>query len=188
MIGWLEGRIVRLFKGGVILNINGVGYKINTINSDFKEDQQCSFHIYHHIREDQSNLYGFLNIDELNLFELLLHASGVGPKLAMTILSKGGVGQVTNAISQGQPALLQAIPGVGSKVATKIVVELKNKLSSGEFDYGAISGRSEVIEAVMSLGMNQSQIIEALKNVPADVSTEEQIKQVLKQIGKNKSR
>jgi Holliday junction DNA helicase RuvA len=105
----------------------------------------------------------------------------------LTILSKSNVSQVTQAIAQGQPAILQAIPGVGNKVATKIVVELKSKLSSGEFDYAALEGRSDVIEAVMSLGMSQTEVIKALKDISADLPTDEQIKLILKQIGKNKN-
>lgn len=188
MIGWLKGKLVRPFVGGVILDVNGVGYKVNTFVTGLDVDKEYTFNIYQHIREDQDSLYGFLNLDELNLFELLLHASGVGPKLGMTILARGGVTQVTKAIAEGQPTLLQVIPGVGAKVATKIVVELKSKLSSSEFDYAALGGRSEVIEAVIGLGITQSAIIETLKDIPADLPIDEQIKLILKHVGKNKSK
>jgi Holliday junction DNA helicase RuvA len=188
MIAWLKGEILRPFIGGYILKADSVGYKVFTPSDDLTVGQAVVFHIHHHIREDQNNLFGFITLEELNLFELLIQASGVGPKLALTILSKSNVSQVTQAISQGQPAILQAVPGVGNKVATKIVVELKSKLSSGDFDYAALAGRSDVVEAVMSLGMSQGEVLEALKDVPADLASDEQIKLILKQIGKNKKR
>lgn len=183
MIGWLKGSIVRRFQNGIVLDVNGVGYKIFTLQKKIPTSNILEFHIHHHIREDQNAIYGFTEIEQLNLFEMLLTVSGVGPKLALTILSNADVNQISNAIEQNQSAVLQSIPGVGAKVAAKIVVELKNKISQGALDLNLLTQSNDTIDALLSLGYSQKEILTALYNIPNELSTNQQIKWALQKLG-----
>lgn len=183
MIGYLKGNVVRSNVGSLILDVHDVGYKITTAKI-YKIGQECTFYIYHHIREDQNNLFGFETQEELECFELLITVSGVGPKMAMTINTSLAPTQIIEAIKNGQPAVFQAISGVGNKVATKIVVELKSKVSGGELDYASLDDKNELLEALLGLGLSRGDIIGAMKSLPKEADTlNKQVKWVLKFIG-----
>jgi Holliday junction DNA helicase RuvA len=134
MIGLLRGRLLEKRPNQVILDVAGVGYLVAVPLSTFavigELHGEVTLLIHTHVREDALSLYGFLSQREKHLFELLLGASGVGPSLALKILSGMNVEELIPAIRTGDLARLTKIPGVGRKTAERMVVELKDKLES----------------------------------------------------------
>lgn len=150
-----------------LLEVQNVGYCIRasgTTLSSIKAGEDRLLYIHDHVREDAHDLYGFLSWAEQEFFERLLSVSGVGPKVALTLLSAGSVETVRHAILQGDLAILTSVPGVGKKTAQKIILELKGQLVEEE---GMNSADGEVVEALVSLGYSAAQAREALKSVPS---------------------
>lgn len=187
MIAYLKGKIKYIGSNWIILDVNGIGYKIyfKIKNLKLKIDELCELYIYHHIREDRSELYGFGSMEELQLFELLIGVNGVGPKMAMNILAGAKPEQLEKAVNTNDTTLLTAIGGVGKKIATKIIIELKNKISQiGESDLGEImDGGNELIDATTALGYKKVEIMPYLSKMPSKLtSTEEKVKWLLKEM------
>ena len=154
--------------------------------------KEVELYIYTHVREDVLDLYGFSQKDELELFQLLLNVSGVGPKSALIIIDRGVVA-VRQAIVSTDVSFFTSIPRIGKKNAQKIILELKGKLGSlAELDLEDIGGQTqEVIEALQTVGFSKSEALEAVRNLPGDVETiEDKIRYALKQMrvkGKGKN-
>lgn len=189
MIAQLEGKIAGIRGNCVILSVGGVGYQIfvsaYTLGKVAGMDQVL-FHIHTHVREDQLALYGFLHEDELSMFELLISISGIGPKVALSILSIADVKTIRTAIVNKDPGILTRVSGVGKKTAERVIVELQNKVESVDIDdqAGALAGQ-DAIEALVSLGYSVTEAREALKSVPADVAdVGKRIRQALRNLGK----
>ena len=184
MIGYLKGKIIYQCSNYIILEVNNIGYKIFISSAtSYKLQATSSFWIYHQIKEDKNDLYGFKSQDELAFFENLLKVNGVGPKMASNILSKVDVFKIKQAIGRGDIKLLTAIGGVGKKIASKIVVELKNKISADDSIDLNDSITEEVIEALKQLGYKQSEIIPYLSRIPLKYKTSsEKVKWILKSI------
>jgi Holliday junction DNA helicase RuvA len=165
MIGLLRGRLLEKRPNQVILDVGGVGYLVAVPLSTFAAlgdlHAEVTLLIYTHVREDALALYGFLSAREKHLFELLLGASGVGPTLALKILSGMNVEELVPAIRSGDLARLTKIPGVGRKTAERIVVELKDKLETVavEAEKPAQSSpagvESDVKSALLNLGYDE---------------------------------
>lgn len=181
MIGYLKGTVIQQDLKFVILDVNGVGYKIytNTVLLDSKIQKILEFWTYLAVRENALDLYGFVSKEELNFFELLITVSGIGPKSAMGILSVASVENLRNAIISGDTSHLTKVSGVGKKNAEKIVVELKDKLGV-MVDGVSVSGDVDVIEALKSLGYGEREAREALKKVTDAKDTSDKIKKALK--------
>src|SRR5690349_18888416 len=132
MIAHLRGKILEKHPTSVILEAAGVGYEIAISVPSFSglpaEGGEVSLHIYTHVREDVLALYGFLRREEKQLFERLIGVSGIGPKLAMTVLSGIAADDLINALRNNDLAALTRIPGVGKKTAERMVLELRDKL------------------------------------------------------------
>jgi len=188
MIGFLRGKILDISLNSIILDVNGVGYTIKLKIDSLKliVGEQCELYIYHHIREDRQELYGFLSKSDQDIFELLLSVSGVGPKVAMTIVSAIPTNKIKDAIIKSDSSIFQGVPGVGKKVALKILVELKNKLdSTNTFEINLNDGSSEVLDAMESLGYKKQEISPLLSKIPEKLaSTQEKIKWLLKEFKK----
>ena len=184
MIGYLEGEIKRIGSNYLILYTNGVGYKVyvpNFLLEDITLGKKLSLEIYTRVKEDQLDLYGFKNIEELNFFEQLLNVSGVGPKVALNILSSADSESLKDSISKQDPALLNSVSGVGRKTAEKIVVELKSKLGTIGSDMFTDTGSGDVYDALIGLGFKKNEVKKAISNLPKDLNTvEEKIKEALK--------
>jgi Holliday junction DNA helicase RuvA len=166
MIGHLRGKISDKRPNQVVVDVGGVGYEVFIPLSTFyalgELHQDVNLLIHTHVREDQLALYGFVTSREKHLFELLLSASGVGPVLALKILSGMSVEELLPAIRAGDLARLTTIPGVGRKTAERIVVELRDKMAAmeaPELRPVPASGRSQldadVISALTNLGYDQ---------------------------------
>ena len=189
MIAQLEGKIAGIRGGSVILMVGGVGYLVSVSAYALgklagKED--VLLYIHTHVREDILALYGFLNEDELQMFELLISISGIGPKVALSILSIADTKTIRTAIVNKDPAILTRVSGVGKKTAERVIIELQNKVDSVDIDDQAstLIGQ-DALEALTSLGYSITEAREALKLVPSDiVDVSARIKQALKNLGK----
>jgi len=188
MIAYLSGKIKYLHPSWLILDVNGVGYKIQlkVESLKLKVGDKIELYIYHHIREDRSELYGFETMDELQAFELLLEVPGVGPKMGMNIMAKTGLEELKNAIVKGDLNFFLSISGVGRKLASKILLELKNKLGSTDFDVTKDTEIStELMDAMQSLGYKKAEIYPQIRKIPPEIKdTDKKIRWILQNSGK----
>lgn len=182
MIGLLRGQLAEKRPNQVIVDVGGVGYQVAVPLSTFYAlgdlRENVTLLIHTHLREDSIALYGFLTAREKQFFELLLSASGVGPVLALKILSGMNVEDLVPAIRAGDLARLTRISGVGRKTAERIVVELKDKLAAMETpepERTAISGgtpfEADVISALLNLGYDRRTAEKAVEEIPAAQKT-----------------
>lgn len=189
MIAQLEGKIVGIRGNAVILMVGGVGYQVAVSAYTLGKlagREQVMLHIHTHVREDMLALYGFLDEEELDMFELLISVSGIGPKVGLSILSIADVKTIRLAIVNKDPNILTRVSGVGKKTAEKLIVELQNKVTAvaGDEDSDAATSQ-DALEALASLGYSITEAREALKLVPAEVKdVSARIKAALKNLGK----
>lgn len=170
MIGSLRGTIIELGTNSLLLEVYGVGYRVqvpSVILSLLKRDEEQFLYIHEQLREDTHDLYGFIASQDLQLFTKLLNVSGVGPKVAMTLLSLGSADVVQRAIMSGDLDSLTALPGVGKKTAQKIILELKGQLVEEE---QLPSVDRDVADALQGMGYTSAQVREALKALTPDLT------------------
>jgi Holliday junction DNA helicase RuvA len=189
MIRALSGTITEKLAELIILDVQGVGYGIYVTAEDYgqlKDGSSTRLYIYEHIRESTHDLFGFIESNTQDLFELLLGVNGVGPKMALSLLSVGAAGEVRTAIASGDTKFIQAASGVGKRVAERVVVDLKDKVglvstaSDTLFTSEASAKQDEAVQALVSLGYSVPDAIKALSSVKTDLPTEDRVKQVLK--------
>jgi holliday junction DNA helicase RuvA len=174
MIAHLRGKLIARHPNQVIVDAMGVGYDVTISVPTFSElpvaGSEVSLHIHTHVREDQIALYGFLRPEEKHLFEKLISVSGIGPKLAITILSGMATNEMTAAIRGNDVARLTKIPGIGRKTAERMVLELRDKLSTvGTDQVHVVSSfnavQEDVLSALMNLGYQRATAEKALGTV-----------------------
>lgn len=192
MIGSLRGELLDRQPNEVLVEVAGIGYRV-TIGPDVSAKlgevgEECFLHIHHHIREDDQHLYGFADIGERLMFETLLSAHGVGPSLALAILSVHGPDGLRRAVVDEDVAALCLVPGVGKKTAQRLLVELSSKVeapiggtstSGSAVPGGSSAGRADVRDGLAALGYSDEEIAHALKEVPDEGDTATQIRQAL---------
>jgi Holliday junction DNA helicase RuvA len=169
VIAHLRGKLAQKDPARVIVDVNGVGYEVFVPLTTFSvlpdTGAEVSIDVHTHVREDLIALYGFSTRRERTIFEKLMTISGIGPKLAVTILSGGSVEDLVTAIKRSDLARLTAIPGVGKKTAERIVLELKDKLQ----DFAEAPAKSpiemDVLSALENLGYNRAMAEAALARV-----------------------
>lgn len=175
MIANLKGRIEAIRKDHLVVSVGGVGFKVY-VPTSFLENlggigRQVELFTHLHVRENELALYGFNSEDERALFELLLSVSGVGPKVAMSLLSAMSPDSLRLAIAQGNAEALTRVPGIGPKMARKIVFHLKDKVAV-ELGPEAVplltEADAEVIAALTSLGYSVVEAQAALQSLPAE--------------------
>lgn len=194
MIAYLKGTILNKRKNYLIVEAGGVGYQAfvpPTLYAEVVTTHQIELYIHDHIKEDARDLYGFKTLDELEMFELLLSISGVGPKSALGIMAIANVEELKTSIASGDTAMLNKVSGIGKKTAERIVLELREKIATINFDLapagqgGTVSAQSDEIDALMALGYSLQQAREALKNIdPSITKSGERIREALKKIGR----
>ncbi|OQB05913.1 MAG: Holliday junction ATP-dependent DNA helicase RuvA [bacterium ADurb.Bin212] len=193
MIAYLKGRVIHARFGQIIVETAGVGYKIS-VNPQIDLPEDCvdtkcqvELFVHEHIREDCYDLYGFLTYGELEMFERLISVSGVGPKAGINIMAAADTKKIYSAIENSDLSFFTSISGIGKKVAAKIILELKSKLSNQD-NYEIISGSdssSDVLEAMATLGYKKTEIQNFLTKIPEDiVETEEKVRWLLKNLKK----
>ena len=188
MIGFLNGNIISIKPTKVLLDVNGVGYLVNiSINTfeNISDKKDISLHIYTSVKEDSITLFGFYSETEKEMFELLVSVNGIGPKLALSVLSGIQVEYLKTAIEAGDISRIVAIPGVGRKTAERVILELKSKvdkISETEAKGVSYSIKSEAVSALTTLGYNYKQAETTVRNILSsskDISLEELIKKAL---------
>ena len=185
MYAFLQGKLYSKNAGEVIINCSGVGYLVNTSLQTFEklpaENEEIILNTYLIVREDSQQLYGFISLQELELFKLLISISGVGPKVALGILSSIAPATFRDSILKGDLIQLQKLPGIGKKTAERLILELKDKLlkvdiqSNGEVQSKTIHNSSvyeEAISALISLGYNKSVAEKAVKQSENDFQSQ----------------
>jgi holliday junction DNA helicase RuvA len=193
MIAFVEGTVALIGPDSVVIEAGGVGYRVfcgpGTV-AGLKEGTSARLFTHHLVREDLQALYGFRSRDELGFFELLTTVTGVGPKVALAILSSRPVADLQLAILQGDEGVLTAVSGVGKRLAARIVLELKEKVAAA----GALAGgrggtgsaESEVVAALQALGYSASEAREAARTavaaLPVGASLEERVKGALRDL------
>ncbi|MEN6566800.1 MAG: Holliday junction branch migration protein RuvA [Veillonellales bacterium] len=197
MIGYVRGRVSHLFADYCFIDVQGVGYRVFIANSTLKKltvGKEASLFTYLHVREDALLLYGFASEDEYQLFLQLTSVTGIGPKGALGILSSITPNEFRLAIGSRNLAMLTKIPGIGKKTAERLVLELKDKVGSGEAetapdDEGEWDGKddplSQAAQALISLGYSQAEIGPELQKLgKKGYSVEQLIKLTLKEFGR----
>lgn len=197
MIGYLKGKIVACRQGELWVDVGGVGYRVRTNNKSqtrFAEatarrvanDKEIELFIHTAVREDAITLYGFKDLEELELFEMLIGVSGVGPKTGMEIVGASSGEQIIEAISQADTNFFAKIKGIGKKSAQRIIIDLKNKIGSlKEIDLASEEEEDTVFVALKQFGFKPSDISMALKKMDRTKSEEEQIREGLRMLGKS---
>ncbi len=197
MYAYLKGTVERKTREGVELNVNGVGYLVFVPLSTYSKlpadgAAPVKLFTHMHVREGAMDLYGFLTLEEKQLFELLLSVTGVGPKVALAVLSGLTPVRFRNAIMQNDVAALSSISGIGKKTAQRMILEVKNKLGE-ETEIAKVLGEegealrdSDVVRALVSLGCTLAQAKNAVKKASAELpegaAIEEQIRIALKYV------
>ena len=191
MISRLKGILETKAEKYVIMDIGGVGFKVfvsaATLENLPAAGQSATLHTHLNVREEALDLYGFLTQEELKFFELLLTISGVGPKVALGVLSIASVKTLVSAIAKGEVEFLTKVSGIGTKIAQKIILELKDKIIKLGFEAGEAATLEdyEVIDALIGLGYTPNQARRAVRDLPKDVKgVEKRIKEALKTLGK----
>jgi Holliday junction DNA helicase RuvA len=181
VIARLRGRISGRAGAGLVVDVNGVGYLVNATPSVQRLGSgEVTIEIHTVVREDALQLFGFAAAEERELFELLLGVSGVGPKVALAIVSGSTPAELRRAIARDDVKRFQAIPGIGLKTAQRVVLELKEKLVllHPEVPEG---GDLTARDALVELGWSLVDAERALASVDSDLSVEEQVRYVLRQ-------
>jgi holliday junction DNA helicase RuvA len=195
MIASLDGKLESLTSDAAIINVGGVGFKVFMPTSSLatigKPGDTVKVYTHMHVREDNIALYGFPTAEELWLFETLLGVTGLGPKLSLAMLSALTPDQITMAIATGSAEMLDMIPGIGKKVASRIILELKEKIGAGWAITPATQVTQEnadVLAALTALGYSAGEAVKAVATFPTDAALklEEKVKLALQFLGSRK--
>ncbi len=194
MISFIKGKIINKGQGFIVVEVNNIGYKMFVNPTKYTEleiGQEIEVYTHQYVREDALDLYGFKSMEELEIFELLISISGIGPKSALGVLAIANMAEIKESIIRGDSALLTKVSGIGRKTAERIVLELREKIKQtidGRqqiVDGGDGMIRADEIDALMALGYSMSQAREALNQVDANINdSSERIKQALKGLNK----
>ena len=191
MIATLSGVVSEKTADTAVLDVQGVGYGVYVTAEDHAQlanGEQAKIYVYEYIREQAHDLFGFLKKDTQNLFEQLLAVNGVGPKMALNMLSIGSAQDVRQAIASGDTKFIQGASGVGKRVAERVVVDLKDKVGLASIDLESTSVlqsedkllKDEAVAALIALGYTTADAAAALQKVNPKLPTEERIKLALK--------
>jgi Holliday junction DNA helicase RuvA len=187
MIARLRGRFAGEAGDGIVVDVNGVGYLLHATaraRRRAREGDEVTLETYLHVREDAMQLYGFADADERELFQALLSVSGIGPKVALAILSGSTTAELRRAIVLEDTARFEAIPGIGKKTAQRVVLELREKVSAEAIPSADARGRPAdalvARDALVELGYSVVEAERALAEVDPQLPAEERVRLALK--------
>jgi Holliday junction DNA helicase RuvA len=192
MIASLNGKIASMNSDSAIIEVGGVGFRVfmptSALSTIGRPGDAVKVFTHMHVREDNITLFGFPTAEELWLFEILLGVTGLGPKLSLAMLSALTPDQITTAIATGSADMLDMIPGIGKKVAGRIILELKEKIGAGWVISPAVQETREnadVLAALTALGYSAAEAVKAVTSLPADpkLKLEDKVKQALQYLG-----
>jgi Holliday junction DNA helicase RuvA len=191
MIAFLTGRVAGKTVGGALIDVGGVGFRLSmstrSLASLPADGDEVTVHTYLHVREDEMALFGFESDDERTLFERLISVSGVGPKVALSVLSSLAPDALMRALASEDVALLSSVPGIGKKTAQRLIIELKDRLDLP--DLAASDGGPERVaaaaarDALLSMGFSPGEAAAALQGAPADATAEQLLRIGLRALG-----
>jgi holliday junction DNA helicase RuvA len=192
MIATLEGTLEYRGSDSIIINVGGVGFRVHVPDSTSRQlgavEGRVSLYTHLLVREDNLALYGFASSEEMSLFKSLISVSGVGPKVALALLSTLSAEQIVMAITSGNTALISQTPGIGQKMAARLVVELRGRLEREwkEVALPLTPESADVITALTGLGYSLTEATRAVAKLPgsAELSLEEKIRIALQQLGR----
>ena len=184
MISYLSGKIIIKKDKFIITEVNNIGYKVflsrKTLLNLPEAGENVKLFCFHNIKEDASDLYGFLTYDELDFFEVLNDIRGVGPKSALDIASLGSLEKIKDRILKEDPKVFEGIPGIGSKKAMTIILELTGKIKT----LSSLKSKESIDEAesaLVQLGFSRQQVKDALSHIAPEIKdTGERVKQALR--------
>ena len=181
MYAYIDGKITEIDSNYIVLENNGIGYKVYTPNPySFVENNDYRVYLYQYVREDENALYGFKSKEEEDLFLKLIEVKGLGCKMALPMLAGGSIDGIVDAIERENILYLKKFPKIGDKVARQIILDLKGKLVSGKETTVNSNDYTELIEALKSLGYKSSDINKILPNIKTSDDVEGQIKEALR--------
>ena len=192
MIASLQGKLESLGSDWAVINVGGIGFQVymptSTLSTLGTVGEEVKLHTHLHLREDNATIYGFASTEELGLFQTLIGVSGLGPKLALAMLSALSVEQLAMAIATGSTDLLTMVPGIGKKMAARLILELKEKIGAAWIAAPATQlaqENADVLTALTSLGYSVAEATRAVATLPPDqnLSLEEKIKLALQYFG-----
>lgn len=192
MIGYISGTVKAIRKNYIIVATDYIGYKvfvIPQISLALEPAAKISLYTHTYVREDQLALYGFSTFPELEFFELLLSVSGVGPRIAMSIMSLADLEMIRSAIANGDAAVFTKVSGVGRRIAERLIVELKEKIGLEQGARGELSeiskAQADVLDVLLALGYSRAEARKALSEVPKEITnSEEKIRLALRSLAK----
>lgn len=193
MISYLEGKIMLRKENFIILNAQGVGFKVFVLPGLDMAGERVALYTHLAVREDSLTLFGFNTYEELELFETLISVSGIGPKAGLGILSLADPNTIKLAITREDASILTRVSGIGKKTAERVILELKNKFTVADISSEDVSpvqqeilDQQDAIGALVGLGYGQNEVRKVLEKIPKDTSLEEKVRLALKELGKNK--
>jgi Holliday junction DNA helicase RuvA len=191
MIGRLTGTLAEKSPPLVLIDVNGVGYEVDVPMSTFFNlphlGERVTLHTHFVVREDAQLLYGFLTPAERETFRQLIRITGVGPRIALAVLSGMSAGELAQAVSAQQVGRLVKVPGIGKKTAERLLLELKGKLGPDLALPGAAvqtDAQADIVQALIALGYNEKEAAAAIKVLPADIGVSDGIRAALKSLAK----
>ena len=191
MIGRLTGLLAEKTPPQVLIDVGGVGYEVDVPMSSFYNlpllGERVTLLTHFVVREDAQQLFGFLTAAERATFRLLIKISGIGPRMALGLLSGLSVTELAQAVAQQQAGRLVKVPGIGKKTAERLLLELKGKLSPDIGAPGAVvanDNQADIVQALIALGYSERDAAAALKALPTDVGVSDGIKLALKALSK----
>ena len=201
MLAYIKGTLVEKENGYIVIDVGGLGYKVLMTNTDILKldeiDTQIKVNTYYKVREDDISIYGFISKEELRMFEILISASGIGTKSALSILDNIEPSDFALAIITNDVSKIVKLPGIGAKTAQRMILELKDKINTEEAMNKANELKSkdknkkqtenddEAISALQILGYNKKDIEKVMENIDTDsMKIEDIIKQALKLLSK----
>ena len=189
MIAFLDGEVVEKAAGRVVLDVGGVGYELLVPSSVLSAlppvGKQARLATRMVVREDSMTLYGFTTADERELFDLLTGVSGVGPKVAIAFLSALTPEALRRAVASGDAAALTVVPGVGSKVANRVVLDLRDKLGGDGAEVPATGPLADVREALLALGLTPAEAAQAMAELDPDgKAPDDLLREALQKVGR----
>ena len=185
MYYYVNGTVAEIGPNLAVIDCGGVGYACATTNytlAQLKKGEKAKLYTYLHVREEIFDLYGFASQAELSSFKMLISVSGVGPKAALAILSSGTPDQLALSIVTGDEKALTGVPGIGKKIAQRIILELKDKLAKEQGSFDTRAGVLSPVSTLAVLGYSSQEISAALKGVDTALPVEEIIRIALKKM------
>jgi len=186
MIGKLTGTILNAKPSEILIDVHGVGFRVSIPFSTFSAiagKKEASVYTHTHVREDQIRLFGFHRIEDRELFETLIQISGIGPSIALALLSGMSSEELIESVRSGKTGALERIPGIGKSKAEKLIFELARKLKTRPAENSPKTTLDDAIDALVSLGFDEKKSIQAVKTATTDdknLSIEDIIKNHLK--------